>query len=67
MDALTEEGVVILGGPVGEGDGEDVLLVVDVESEAAIRARLADDPWANDMLTIESVEPWSLWLRATPG
>ena len=67
MDALTEGGVVILGGPVGEGDGEDVLLVVDVESEAAIRTRLADDPWANDMLTIESVEPWSVWLRATAG
>jgi uncharacterized protein YciI len=64
MDALTEEGIVILGGPVGEGDGEDVLLVVEVESEEAIRARLADDPWASDMLTIESVEPWSVWLRA---
>jgi len=67
MDALTEEGVVILGGPIGEGDGEDVLLVVKVESEAAIRARLADDPWANDLLTIERVEPWSVWLRATEG
>lgn len=67
MDRLTEEGVVILGGPVGEGDGEDVLLVVDLESEAAIRARLADDPWANGMLTIESVEPWTVWLRAAGG
>ena len=65
MDALAEEGVVVLGGPVGEGNGDDVMLVVDVESEAAIRARLADDPWANDMLTIESVQPWSVWLRAT--
>jgi uncharacterized protein YciI len=65
MDALVEEGVVILGGPVGEGDGEDVLLIVDVESEAAIRARLGDDPWADDLLTIKSVEPWSVWLRAT--
>jgi hypothetical protein len=45
---------------VGEGNGDDVLLVMDVESEAAIRARLADDPWANDMLTIESVEAWSV-------
>jgi uncharacterized protein YciI len=67
MDALTAEGIVILGGPVGEGDGEDVLLVVDVESEEAIRSRLADDPWANDMLTIETVEPWSVWLRASAG
>jgi uncharacterized protein YciI len=64
MDALAEEGIVVLGGPVGEGDGEDALLVVDLESEAAIRARLAGDPWSDDMLTIKSVEPWSVWLRA---
>lgn len=64
MDALTEEGVVLLGGPVGEGDGEDALLIVDVDSEAAICARLADDPWGDDMLTIKSVEPWSVLLRA---
>lgn len=66
MDALVEEGVVVLGGPVGDGDGENALLVVAVDSEAAIRARLAEDPWASDMLTIESVRPWSIWLR-TPG
>jgi uncharacterized protein YciI len=63
MDELTEEGIVLLGGPVGEGDGENTLLVVDVDSEAAIRARLADDPWADSMLTIASVQPWSVWLR----
>jgi uncharacterized protein YciI len=66
MDALTEEGIVLLGGPIGEGDGENTLLVVDVASEAVIRARLADDPWANDMLTIARVRPWSVWLRADP-
>ena len=65
MDALTEEGVIVLGGPVGDVDGEHTLHVVDMESEAAIRTRLADDPWANDLLTIESVEPWWVWLRAT--
>jgi uncharacterized protein YciI len=63
MDALTEEGVVVLGGPVGDVDREDVLLVVDVQDEAEIRARLADDPWADDILAIESVRPWSVWLR----
>ena len=67
MDALVEEGLVVLGGPVGEGDGENALLVVDVDREAAIRARLAEDPWADDMLTIESVRPWSVWLRANQG
>jgi uncharacterized protein YciI len=64
MDALADEGLVILGGPIGEGDGENALLIVDAESEAEIRARLAEDPWTDDMLTIESVKPWSVWLRA---
>ena len=64
MDALAEEGVVLLGGPMGEGDGENAMLIVDAESEAEIRARLAEDPWTDDMLTIESVKPWSVWLRA---
>lgn len=63
MDRLVEEGVVVLGGPVGEGDGEHALLVVDVESEEEIRARLADDPWEGHLLTTASVEPWQVWLR----
>ena len=58
---------VVLGGPGGDGDGEEVMLVVDAGSQAVIRARLADDPWADDMLTIESVKPWSVWLRAADG
>ena len=37
MDALTEEGVVVLGGPIGEGDGDDSLLVVDVERSGDTR------------------------------
>jgi uncharacterized protein YciI len=64
MDALAEDGFVVLGGPVGEGDGDHSLLVVDADSESEIRARLANDPWAGGILTIASVEPWSVWLRA---
>jgi uncharacterized protein len=64
MDALAEEGFVVLGGPLGEVDGENVLLVVDAASEGALRARLAADPWAGTILTIASVKPWSVWLRA---
>ena len=66
MDALVEEGFVVLGGPVGEGDGEEALLVVDADTEARVRARLADDPWGEDMLVTESVRPWSVWLGAPP-
>jgi uncharacterized protein len=67
MDALAEEGFVVLGGPIGEGDGENVLLVVDADGEVTIRARLAEDPWPDDLLTIESIQPWSVWLRASSG
>jgi uncharacterized protein YciI len=63
MDALAAEGVVVLGGPVGEGDGDDALLVVDLPSETAVRQRLATDPWADSVLVIKSVQPWSVWLR----
>lgn len=63
MDALVEDGLVVLGGPIGEGDGENVLLVLNADSESAIRARLAEDPWMDAILTIESVRPWSVWLR----
>jgi uncharacterized protein len=64
MDALAEEGFVVLGGPIGEGDGENALLVVDADDEATIRARLAEDPWPEDMLRTESIRPWSVLLRA---
>jgi uncharacterized protein len=64
VDALAEEGFVVLGGPIGDGDGENALLVVAAESEAAIRDRLAEDPWSADLLTIVSVRPWSIWVRA---
>jgi len=67
MDLLVDEGVVVVGGPIGEGDGEDSLLVVDAHNEAAIHLALADDPWLGGLLTIKSIEPWSVWLRADGG
>jgi len=66
MDSLVAKRVIVLGGPVGDGDGDDALLVVAVETEAEIRGHLAEDPWVEDLLTIKSVEAWSVWLRA-PG
>jgi hypothetical protein len=65
MDRLVEEGFIVLGGPIGEGDtGENTLLVVDADDEATVRARLGEDPWPDDVLTIESIRPWTVWLRA---
>jgi len=67
MDGLAAEGVIVLGGPVGAGDGDYALLVVDAESEAAIRALLAADPWEDTILRTASIEPWAVWLQRGRG
>jgi uncharacterized protein YciI len=67
MDELVEERFVVLGGPVGEGDGHSALLLVEADSDADVRARLAADPWGEEMLATESVEPWTIFLRQAPG
>jgi uncharacterized protein YciI len=63
MDGLTDEGLVALAGPLGDGDGDSVLIVFAAESEGVVRARLADDPWLDRILTLTSVRPWSVWIR----
>jgi|SRR5215472_12058942 len=61
MDALVEAGFVLLGGPL-EG-GRDTLHIVEAESEAAVRARFAEDPWAaNEMLRPARIEAWTVLL-----
>ena len=66
MNALAEQGFVRLGGPLGEGE-ERFLLVVDADSEAAARERLAEDPWtASGLLTVACVAPWEILLLAGP-
>jgi hypothetical protein len=62
MDALVDDRFVVLGGPIGEGDGKDTLLIVEAADEGDVRSRLAGDPWAGTILEIKSVEPWSVWL-----
>jgi uncharacterized protein YciI len=61
MDALVDDGFIVLGGPL-EG-GPDVLLAIEAASEDELRARLAQDNWhQNGMLTIKTVEPWTVLL-----
>ena len=38
---------------------------MDALAEETLRARLADDTWPQELLTIESIRPWSVWLRAS--
>jgi uncharacterized protein YciI len=66
MDGLVDDGFLILGGPVGEG--EQTLHAIEAAGEDEIRARLARDPWARaGLLTIAEIEPWALWLDSRPG
>jgi len=61
MDALVEDGFVLLGGPLG--DGHDVLLIVRVDGEAEVEARLAEDPWLPmEVLRIARIDRWQIWL-----
>lgn len=64
MDGLVDDGFVVLGGPFA--DGERTMLVIDAGDENAVRARLAEDPWAKaDLLRIAVIEPWTIWLDGT--
>ena len=67
MDRLVEQGVVVLGGPVGDiDDGENTLLLVRAEDQAAVRAAFEPDPWYETTLRLARVEPWTLWLGELP-
>jgi uncharacterized protein len=59
IDALVDDGVVVIGGPLDE---RRALLVMEHDDEAALLARIVRDPWVNRVLTIEAVERWELWL-----
>ncbi len=64
MDALADEGFIVLGGPLGEGE-RVFLLIVNAESREAIETRFADDPWtAVGLLHIAKIERWEILLRA---
>ena len=68
MDGLVDDGFIILGGPVGEGDPpEETLHAVEAADEDEIRTQLARDPWASaGLLQVGPIEPWALWLDGRP-
>jgi len=61
LDALVEDGFIVLGGPID--DGEHALLVTDATDEVEVRRRLDADPWASmDLLHVGTVSRWAIWL-----
>lgn len=62
MDELARSGIVVIGGPLG--DGPHVLLIVEAASSEEIRARLSADPWPSELLSLRSIRPWDVRLQA---
>jgi uncharacterized protein YciI len=61
MDGLVDDGFIVLGGPLVEGT--EVLHAISAPSEEAVRRRLAQDNWTrNGMLSVKSIEAWTLLL-----
>ncbi len=70
IDGRASEGFFVLVGPLSPTKS---LLIVEAESEAVVRARLAEDPWRRSRtLRLVSVEPWEVLvgkerLASSPG
>jgi uncharacterized protein YciI len=60
MDGLVDDGFIVLGGPVA--NERRVVHAVEAESEDAVRATLARDPWSGTHLVLDSIEPWTIRL-----
>jgi uncharacterized protein YciI len=65
MDGLVDAGFIVLGGPLA--DEHRVVHVVEAESEDAIRATLARDPWTETHLRIDAIDPWTIRLDGRRG
>jgi hypothetical protein len=63
MNALVDDRVVLIGGPI-EG-GTETLFLCSAPSEDALRRRLAEDPWMRSgMLVHERIERLTVALSA---
>ena len=62
VDALVDAGVIVLGGPLA--DEHRVVYAAEAESEDALRAVLARDPWHGTHLQLDTIDAWTIRLRA---
>jgi len=60
MDGLVDAGFIVLGGPLA--DEFRTAHAIEAESEQAIRATLARDPWSGTHVEVDSIEPWTIRL-----
>jgi uncharacterized protein YciI len=66
VDDLVASGFIVLGGPL-QGDRE-VLIIVNAPSADVARGVFDDDPWIRSgMLTLNTVERWTILLNGLVG
>src|SRR5262249_14384021 len=65
MDRLFDDGRIVLGGPYVDGSGALVIVEMDTESPAQVRAAFDADPWVTrDILPVAEVKRWQIFLDA---
>ena len=64
MDGLVEDGVIALGGVLG--DEVRTAHAVEAVSEEAVRKTLDRDPWSGSHLVVDSIDPWTIRLQRLP-
>jgi len=63
MDQLVDDGFIVLGGPLS--DGELVLMAIEARDADEIEARFDADPWRPmRLLETARIEPWEILLDA---
>jgi uncharacterized protein YciI len=61
IDALVDEGFILMGGPLVDEGGS--LLIVNAEDENEVREKLKNDPWMqHGILKLESVKRWQIFI-----
>jgi uncharacterized protein YciI len=64
MDGLVDDGFIVLGGPLA--DEVRTAHAVEADSEDAVRAVLARDPWSESHLVVQSIDEWTIRLDGRP-
>jgi uncharacterized protein YciI len=61
IDALVEEGFILLGGPLVEEGG--AMIIVRATDEDEVQAKLQHDPWyEHEILKLDSIKRWDIFI-----
>jgi uncharacterized protein len=61
VNGLVDEGFLLLGGPLGDGNPYRAMVIVDASSLAAVEARLDEDPWTTaEVLLTKTIDRWEV-------